>query len=226
MGNKIRRSLSKELYFLAIFYTVLLLAIGFTVGFVYDRYLAQDIENDINVLSDLSLTSEVLYALEGSDEFCEVYPYTIKEVEEQTWRIGVLLDKLEKENRLDKRIKQRYFDMEIRDYFLTKRAYESCNIESVSLLYFYTNDKTKCFSCNAQGYELTIARNELTKENKTIKIYAFDGEYENKLLSYLKDKYEIEKYPTIIVLYRDKYEKIEGLTGYEDILNSVDEIMS
>ena len=164
MGDKIKRKISKEIYLVAIFYTILLIGIGFILGFIYDRYLTDNITYDINTLSDFSFTSEILYALKGSEEFCEVYPYTIKRMEEQTWRIGVLIDQLEKDNRLDRRLKQRYFDMELRDYFITKQAQQRCNIPSLTIIYFYTNDRKLCPSCGAEGFELTISRNEMIKK--------------------------------------------------------------
>ncbi len=224
MGNKIKRKLSTELYHAAAFYTIILLAIGFLAGVIYDKYLTDNLRNDISSISDFSFTSEILYALEGTDEFCEVYPSTIKRVEQETWRIGAILDQLESDNRLPEDLKLKYFDMELRDYFLTKRAYEACNISSIVLIYFYTNNIDKCPQCSSEGFELTIARKNLIDKNYSIKIYAFDGEVEHSIVQYLKRKYNISKYPSIIVMYKNSTRVLEGFTKAENIINEVKKI--
>ncbi len=226
MGNKIKRKLSLELYHAAAFYTIILLVIGFLAGYVYDKYLTDNLRNNISSVSDLSFTSEILYALEGSEEFCEIYPSTMKRVEEETWRIGSVLDQLENDNRLPEDLKMKYFDMELRDYFLTKRAYESCNISSIILIYFYSNDVEKCFKCSSEGFELTIARNTLLENNESIKIYAFDGDADHEIVKYLKSKYSIDTYPSIVVLYRDKHSILSGFVTSDQIISGVNRIKS
>ena len=226
MGNKIKRKLSTELYHAAAFYTIILLIIGFLAGVVYDKYLTDNLRNNITSISDFSFTSEILYALEGTDEFCEIYPYTIKRVEEETWRIGVILDQLESDHRLPEDLKLKYFDMELREKKKKKRAFTACNISSIVLIYFYTNDVDKCFKCSSEGFELTIARKNLIDKNYSIKVYAFDGEVDHSIVKYLKKKYMIKEYPSIVVLYKNKAKVLEGFNTADEIVKEIDILKS
>ncbi len=217
--RKAKRKLSTGLYKLAFFYAVLLLIIGFTLGVVYDSFISKGMEDEINKIIELSTTSEILYA--SGEEFCTIFPRTMKEIEEQTWKLGVMIDELESKNRIGEDLKLKYFDLQVRDFFLVKKASKECRINPLIIMYFYTNNLVECEECYEQGFELAIARNSLL-EKVPIKIYAFEGKTSHSVVNYFKEKYNISSYPSLVFIYledgEERWLKEEGLINSNQIL--------
>jgi hypothetical protein len=67
------------------------------------------------------------------------------------------------------RLKERYTLLQIRDYLLTKRLADTCDITPVIALYFYSNEGD-CADCDKAGYALSYLR----QTYPALRVYSFD----------------------------------------------------
>lgn len=68
------------------------------------------------------------------------------------------------------RLKKQYTLLQIRDYLLTKRLAETCDIEPTTVLYFYSNQEGACENCDRASYGLSYMR----EAYPTLRVYSFD----------------------------------------------------
>lgn len=223
MGHEIKRKFSLSVYAIGLIYTLIVISIGFVAGMAYDNYAYQEVRNEISEISESASTMQIISAVYGTEDFCKIYPKISSELEEQTWKLGEKLQYMEENNKIDLDLKKRYFDLELRDYFLFKKASNDCNINSPVILYFYTNsEEKKCNDCARQGSELTFAREELKADGILIKAYSFDGEINHDILEFIKNKYAIKNYPSIVIEKNNKFTLLNGLTEKSAIINEIE----
>ncbi|HEY0010618.1 MAG TPA: hypothetical protein VGB97_01740 [Candidatus Paceibacterota bacterium] len=83
-------------------------------------------------------------------------------------------------------LKKQYTLIQIRDYILTKRLAEACNLDPVVALYFYSNEPGACEDCDRASYALSY----LHETNPALRVYSFDYNLE---LGALKTLIAVEK---------------------------------
>lgn len=66
-------------------------------------------------------------------------------------------------------LKKQYTLLQIRDYLLTKRLAETCDVDPVTTLYFYSNEEP-CESCERAGVALSYLR----ETYPSLRVYSFD----------------------------------------------------
>jgi thiol-disulfide isomerase/thioredoxin len=100
-------------------------------------------------------------------------------------------------------LKQYYSLLEIKDFLLTDKIADKCDIKPVSLIYFYKND---CTDCQKQGYVLTYLRENYPK----LRVYSFDYDLDSPAVKTLASIYKVKSnFPVIIV-------KGKVLTGFQE----------
>lgn len=106
------------------------------------------------------------------------------------------------------RIKKQYTLLQIRDYLLTKRLAETCDIDPVVVLYFYSN-AGDCAECDRAGYTLSYLR----QTYPALRVYSFDY---NLDIGALKTLIAIEKvqpqFPAFIIEGKRSY----GFTSLDE----------
>lgn len=104
-------------------------------------------------------------------------------------------------------LKKQYTLVQIRDYLLTKRLAEACDVDPTVALYFYSNEPDACDDCDRASYALSY----LHEANPDLRVYSFDY---NLDLGALKTLIAVEKveprFPAFV---------IDGVRtyGFEDI---------
>jgi hypothetical protein len=83
-------------------------------------------------------------------------------------------------------LKKQYTLVEIRDYLLTKRLAEACDLDPTVALYFYSNEPGACDACDRASYALSY----LHQTNPDLRVYSFDY---NLDLGALKTLIAVEK---------------------------------
>lgn len=83
------------------------------------------------------------------------------------------------------RLKKQYTLFQIRDYILTNRIAEACDVDPTIVLYFYSN-AVDCEDCDRAGYALSYLR----EKYPTLRVYSFDYHLD---LGALKTLIAIEK---------------------------------
>ncbi len=192
-----KRDFSTALFLSAFILTLFIFVAGFIVGIFYTNALNKNLMDQTSDVSD-SLSVLQVSLLLDKDHFCELAPYVIPRLEEESWKIGERLQYLEEKGTTDPKLKNTYFEYEYRDMLLVGKAIKDCNYSSKQLIYFYTNKPGKCKKCRDQGFEISKAREELKKRNITLRVYSFDGLLPG-MGSYLAKRYNVSQYPTLII---------------------------
>ena len=113
-------------------------------------------------------------------------------------------------------LKKYYSLLEIKDYLLMTRISEKCKKTPLSIIYFYSTDKT-CGDCEKEGYVLTHLRETYPE----LRVYSFDYNID---LSAVKTLISINKVkntlPSIIIKDKIYY----GFQGVEDLEKAVPEL--
>lgn len=99
-------------------------------------------------------------------------------------------------------LKKQYTLLQIRDYLLTKRLAESCNIKPTVALYFYSNETGACSDCDRAAYNLSYMR----ATYPTLRVYSFDYNLELGALKTLIAVQKVEpKFPAFVINGKRSY---------------------
>ncbi|HYF28949.1 MAG TPA: hypothetical protein VEA36_01120 [Candidatus Paceibacterota bacterium] len=105
-------------------------------------------------------------------------------------------------------LKKQYTLLQIRDYLLTKRLAETCDVEPVTALYFYSNEES-CEDCDRAGYALSYLR----ETYPTLRVYSFDYDLELGALQTLVAVEKVEpRFPAFVINGKRSY----GFTELEE----------
>jgi hypothetical protein len=107
------------------------------------------------------------------------------------------------------RLKERYTLLQIRDYLLTKRLSEACDLDPVIALYFYSN-AGDCTECDRAGYALSYLR----QTYPALRVYSFDYHLDLVALKtfIVVEKIE-ERFPVFVIEGKRSY----GFTSLEEL---------
>ena len=182
------REFSKDVLLVSLFFTVLAFALGIWVGGYITEGKFYKTSSDIYALDDkinLALTLSSNPTL-----FCSVYSEYSGKLREERLKLGEKIDFLEKNNMLnDKTLKERYFNVELRNYLLLEKAKEMCNVSKGAGLYLYRKD---CPECLSFGKALDALR-----EKYGIDIYAFELSKDYLLPRALAKAFNISSTPAV-----------------------------
>lgn len=117
------------------------------------------------------------------------------------------------------RLKKYYSILEIKHWLLLKRAAKDCNLDLVSIIYFYADNKA-CPDCEDQGYILTYLR----KKYPFLRIYSFDYDLPLSALQTLKSIYVLEKKLPVVVVQNKVYYGFKSKKELEEILGEYIEL--
>jgi glutaredoxin-related protein len=99
---------------------------------------------------------------------------------------------MEEKKGVDPSLKSEYMSLEIRDYLVANKINEKCNENASLILYFVSS--ANCPSCKDQGNQLTLAR-----ESTGARVYTFDMDVNNSMVSALAGMFSISTYPSIVI---------------------------
>ncbi len=193
------RKFSLPLYTGAFLISLVIFLTGVFVGHLIDTSNLEDISDDLSQVSRKVASVHLLLLLEGnSSSFCPVYTSELSSIEQDVELMGHRLSYLEEQKDVyDNELKKQYFVLEAESYLLSKKVRELCGDASVLLVYFYSN--TNCTECKEQGTEILRARDDLSGENITVKIYSFDGDLGSPVADAFKQQYLVKDYPSVVI---------------------------
>jgi len=157
----------------------------------------------------LSLETQFSLLEEAPCEDLTVGTQLTQEVSSLGDRLGAAETRLGSTNPEVLQLKKQYTLLQIRDYILTKRLAETCDIEPVTALYFYSNEEGACESCNRASYALSY----LHQTYPALHVYSFDYNLELGALKTLiaVEKVE-ERFPAFVINGKRSY----GFTDLEE----------
>ncbi|MCX6737005.1 MAG: hypothetical protein NTW73_02915 [Candidatus Parcubacteria bacterium] len=114
------------------------------------------------------------------------------------------------ENNPDYLILKKYYSiLEIKHWLLLKKAAKECQMDLVSVAYFY-GDKKSCQNCEDQGYILTALR----EKYPFLRVYSFDYLLPLVPLETIKSIYNLKNNLPVLVINDDVY---YGLKSQEEL---------
>jgi hypothetical protein len=206
------RKVNLPIYILTFVITVIIFAIGFWFGTVYDSMMSENIELQISEVSYQLLSMQLFYLTGESVEYCDFYKSELDKIDSTTAQLGYELTFLEEtKGYTNPELKDKYFVLETTSLSVNRKISEICGSEDKELLYFYSNEKCG-EDCIIQGRELLKL-----KENKNVRIYSFDCTIDSPIANSLCKKYNVKSYPTIVT----NENIFVGLHKYNELLEKI-----
>ena len=206
--------MNKKKYIIVLFITVGIFVIAFIISnYINDRrYDVIKTTADKISIDILSLETQFELFQESS---CASLKNSILSDE-----INALADKLsyaENQRGIDDAdvvtLKKYYSLLEIKDYLLMKKVDNRCDVNPISILYFYTN-RESCGDCTRQGYVLT----KLRSEHPELKVYSFDYDLNLNAIRTLTSLYKVPKELPAIVINGKTYNKFQSIEAIQAII--------
>ena len=200
----INRRISIERYIIAGTITLLIFALGLSLGFVLDHKRITWIEEQSKAqeLDYQSLQLQYLYlnTIEDTEKSCHILSNTL-----QTTLITLSetledLEKFEKNTKLNKKEYKallRKFTIDNLKYWLfAEKSKKQCNMDAVTLLYFFSREN--CPICPNQGMILSYFKTLLGEDLLVFPIDV-DLKHTEPLIGLLESIHDIQLYPTIVI---------------------------
>ena len=214
----VERRISLEKYILAGFITLLIFSLGLSLGMIVDnmRLSTSEQTNKAQETNYQSLQLQFLYlsTLPNASDSCPTLKVAL---DKSVAELGESLDRFEefkKETRLNKDeydlIGRKYLLDNIKYWFFAEKTKDLCDLNLVSVLYFYSSDK--CTVCPDQGVLLTYFK-KIFDERLLVFPINVDMEKNEPFINILRTRYNITTYPSIVV----KEKTYEGVVQKQDL---------
>jgi hypothetical protein len=169
----------------------------------------KEIEDRISI--DI-LSSETQYALLAESACKDLSEDVLsRELNNFAEKLTYTEENLQQNNSNLLRLKTYYTLLQIKDYLLMKEISVKCDTKPVFILYFYTQD---CSRCGEQGHVLTYLR----EQYPNLRIYSFDYNLDNPALKTLISLYKVGGTVPAIVLDDEVYEGFIDKNTLEEYL--------
>lgn len=213
-----RKDLSKQRMIFAGIITVIIFALGLTLGLVidYQRLYHSERVNGDQELNYQSLQLQYLFLSDigESEESCQILGAALQNSIQE---LGKSLDEYERFsensvlNRGEYRMLQRkYLQDNLRYWVFAKRLQDQCASDVTTVLYFYSD--VDCPVCGNQGTVLTYFKNKLEDKLLVFPIN-MDLAGEEQFLELITLTYNVSSVPTIVL----NGERYEGVVGRQDL---------
>lgn len=117
----------------------------------------------------------------------EAYPVLSRELNTLAERISFLEGERGDKDSEVRELKRRYSLFQIKDYLAVRDISKRCNLESQTILYFYSN-QGDCPDCKRQGFVLSSLR----ENYPDLRVYAFDYNLDAAGIEALRTIYKID----------------------------------
>lgn len=181
----------------------------YAVYFLNQQRVAQISDLQTRLATD-TLSVETQFALleEAPCEYLSENNTLSREVSELGSRLAVAETQLGSDNGRVLELKKQYTLLQIRDYLLTKRLAEACDLDPTVVLYFYSNEPGACEDCDRAAFGLSF----LHETNPNLRVYAFDYNLDLGALRTLVAVEKVEpRFPAFVIEDRNTY----GFTDVE-----------
>lgn len=191
--------------------TVLLIGtVIYTINYLNNQRVEQISELQNRLATD-TLSVETQFALleEAPCEDLTEGNTLSQEVTSLGDRLAVTESQLGSTNDQVLQLKKQYTLLQIRDYLLTKRLSQTCDVDPTVVLYFYSNKPGSCADCDRASYALSYLHNQ----NPKLRVYSFDYDLDLGALDTLKSVEKVQpEFPAFIIDGKRSY----GFTNLED----------
>jgi len=217
------RKISKRKYILAALLTLMMFALGITLGMVLDNERFRWIEeaNNAQKVDYQSLQFQYVYLTQIKDtkNNCKVLQIALRDaITDLSKSLEQFKQYKEKSLReLDNKeiIQRRYLLDNLRYWLFFQEIRQSCTeIDKVPILYFYSEND--CDSCINQGIIMTHFK-KVFKDKVLIFPINIDLRENEAMVEILINTYDVTRYPTLVI----EDEKYEGYIGKTNLANVI-----
>jgi thiol-disulfide isomerase/thioredoxin len=220
MPSKIEKKVDTKLLVSAIIISAIIFISGVAIGYGINREKLTTIEQDMNsIIKDVQDFQLQLLFLDvlGENATCPLLSSTLSNINEKSYRIGTRLESYSSESEIQdvneyNNLKNEYSRLLIGYWLLAGKLRRNCELSANTVIYFYDSG---CENCEDQAFVLTYLKNKL-EEN--FLVFALDADSEEPSIIAVKEFYDINKYPSLVV-DEELYEGFHSTETLEKILN-------
>lgn len=214
----VERKISFDKYILAGLITLLIFSLGLALGMVVDN-MRLDATNKVNKEQEINYQSlQLQYAfltsLPNATDSCPTLKVAL---DKSVAELGQSLDTFEdykKDTRINEKdynlIGRKYLLDNINYWFFSEKAKDLCDINMVSVLYFYS--LKDCTVCPDQGVILTYFK-KIFDERLLVFPINVDLEKEEPFIKIMRSRYNITSYPSVVI----QEKKYEGVVQKQEL---------
>lgn len=201
MAVEERKFKSKSNYLLAFLIGTLIFLLGFTITYAVSFVEYKSISNSQQAGAYSIFEDKLQYTMFNKTDCKNSFAQVSSELAAQ----GQIIDDLERKfgkNDPDVLFRKKFYTLaELEHLDFLNIIKEQCNLTNINtILFFYSNSDADLDASENAGRILDV----LPSSGKKVVIYSFDINLNSSLISSLKEKYGIEKSPTIIINEKDK----------------------
>ena len=201
----VKRSVSRERYVVAAIITGLIFLLGLSLGFLLNDQRVQLLTKESRLqeldFKSLQLQYLLINDLTGrSVNTCNVLRVTleesIKSLDESLERLETYQQNTPFDSEELFMLQRLYIQDNLRYWQFAERAKNECDMEFVSILYFFSQEK--CSACPDQGVILTYYKKKFG-DNLLVFPIDIDMEASEPLITLVRENYDVQKYPAIVI---------------------------
>jgi hypothetical protein len=190
--QKTKREISWGLYAAAFIISAIIFGIGMWAGLRIEKSVTEELSATVNRIDQQWIALETLMLMDSSPAFCDYLTQEMQSFDSETFSLGQRIGYMEEKKGVDPSLKSEYMSLEVRDYLVASKINEKCGANTSLVLYFVSS--SDCPNCKEQGIQLTSAR-----ERTGARVYTFDMDVENSMVSALDGIFKIDSYPSIVI---------------------------
>ena len=201
MVEQVKRKVGKKRYVIVFVFTTLIFLVGIAIGWQFSNYLMRDIAHNEEILKAQIFGLELKYDLMKQGDICEI---SSSDLWMDRVQLGNQVDVLERRlGKQDKDVlvqKEVYQLVELETLLLLERIKEGCDLDVNVILFFYTNlEKDEKGSDTLSETQGAVLDNIYANYGNNVAVFAFDINTDNPALNTLRQIYDIEEAPTLVI---------------------------
>lgn len=214
------RNIRKDKYAVALVITIMVFTLGFLLGNFFDNYKRSYVQ-EVAKQQELEFTSlQLQYIYLENIKGVEKCPVLYQTLENNIGTLAPTLNQMldyEKSKNVNSTnylfLKRQYLLSNLKYWLLSEEFKKTCSGDSVTVLYFFSNDCKICLE--SQGVILSNLKQAF--EDKLL-VFAIDSDFtEEPMVALLKNKYNVTKYPTLII----NDHKVDQFLTRNELLNKI-----
>ncbi len=198
----VQRRVSVRTYVLAFLITSVIFVVGLYLGSQLQLFKSDVVESQLQSVQARTAAFEFLTAASAAQPLspaaCQLFAQETGKNNPDTRQLGKRLEALERSSGAQDakviELKNTYFYLEARDYYLLQLLKNACGAASSVRLYFYSN--TNCPACSQAATQLEAE----AAADPSLSIYSFDLDYatRNAAVRQLADQNNVKSAPAVI----------------------------
>lgn len=211
-----RNQIKRSIFLTSLVLTLIIFLSGIMLSYILDFYRMDEIERVIETheadRTAYMLEQQFMHSVGGDN--CNVMGKRFYDLKMDIHKVGIALNSYKGRSMVTKvdfdYLKRHYFLLELEFFTLIKRLNLECNMDYVSILFFYEKDDPDSIT---QGYVLEDISKSFTTN---VVVLSLDKDYlDEQLVSTLVNRYNVTVAPTIVI----NNLKVEGLQ-YGGVVNA------